>query len=252
MQAMIFAAGLGTRLKPLTDTLPKALVPVGGCTLLERTLHTLQQAGCERTVVNVHHFASQIISFLDTHRNFGMDIAVSDETDALLETGGGLKKAQALFDPDAPILIHNVDIVSNAPLARLYARAKHTVCGAMLLVSARKTARYLLFDQEMRLCGWTNTETGEVRTPYAQLDTARCQRFAFSGIHVFAPSLFDEMRHFPDKFGIIDFYLSVCHRIPISGYVQEDLQLVDVGKFGTLAQAEQQIKEIEKKDAHLF
>ena len=250
MQAMIFAAGLGTRLKPLTDTCPKALVSVGGCTLLERTLRTLQQAGCERTVVNVHHFSSQIVSFLDAHRNFGLDISVSDESCALLDTGGGLKKAQTLFAHDAPILIHNVDIVSNAPLAHLYARAQHTACGAMLLVSTRKTTRYLLFDQEMRLCGWTNTETGEIRTPYPHLNIEHCTRLAFSGIHVFSPALFQEMNDFPDKFGIIDFYLSVCRHIPIMGFLQEDLQLVDVGKFASLAEAEQQIAEIEKRGTY--
>ena len=161
MQAMIFAAGLGTRLKPLTDSMPKALVRVGGKPLIEHVIMKLKDAGVGRIVVNVHHFAGQIKSFLAANDNFGVDIRVSDESEMLLETGGGIKKAAPLFSPDEPVLIHNVDILSNVDLRKFYDSS--TGNDATLLVSDRKTRRYLLFDDGMTLRGWTNVETGEVK-----------------------------------------------------------------------------------------
>ena len=194
-QAMIFAAGLGTRLKPITDTMPKALVPVGGEPLLQRVLLKLKDAGFERVVINVHHFAEQIVCFLRAKDMFGMDIHISYERDMLLETGGGIKKASSLFDASSPFLIHNVDILSNVDLADFYERAHD--CDALLLVSERKTKRYLLFNDEMNLIGWTNIETGQVKSPFEDIkamdiDALKRQYklFAFSGIHVFSPSLF--------------------------------------------------------------
>lgn len=236
MQAMIFAAGLGTRLKPLTDTMPKALVRVDGIPLIEHVAEKMKCAGVERIVVNVHHFAGQVISFLHDNGNFGMDIRISDESDMLLDTGGGIKKALPMFIPDEPVLIHNVDILSNVDLRWLY--EKHDGADATLLVSRRATKRYLLFDDDMRLVGWTNVETGEVKSPYPGLDVRACQMFAFSGIHVFSPRLFPLMDGFPEKFGIIDFYLRVCDAAVIRGCVKEDLKLLDVGKLDTLAAAE--------------
>ena len=236
MQAMIFAAGLGTRLKPLTDTMPKALVRVGDRPLIERVVEKLKPSGVERMVVNVHHFASQVVGYLHDNGNFGVDIRISDESEMLLDTGGGLKKAAPLFAPDAPILIHNVDILSNVDLCWLYER--HKGSDATLLVSERKTKRYLLFNDEMRLVGWTNIDTGEVKSPYPDLDVSVCKRFAFSGIHVFSPRLFPLMDGFPDKFGIIDFYLKVCGKAVIKACVKSDLRLLDVGKLDTLAEAE--------------
>lgn len=236
MQAMIFAAGLGTRLKPLTDTMPKALVRVDGIPLIEHVAEKMKCAGVERIVVNVHHFAGQVISFLHDNGNFGMDIRISDESDMLLDTGGGIKKALPMFIPDEPVLIHNVDILSNVDLRWLY--EKHDGADATLLVSRRVTKRYLLFADDMRLVGWTNVETGEVKSPYPGLDVRDCRMFAFSGIHVFSPRLFPLMDGFPEKFGIIDFYLRVCDTAVIRGCVKEDLKLLDVGKLDTLAAAE--------------
>ena len=246
-QAMIFAAGLGTRLKPLTDTMPKALVRVGGQPLLWHVIQKLKAAGYERIVVNVHHFAQQIIDYLKENDNFGLDIRISDETSGLLETGGGIKKALPLFDQDSPVLIHNVDILSNVNLRRIFeftasAAATDASVDALLLVSDRKTKRYLLFDDELILDGWTNIETGEVRSPYKGLDPLNCKRLAFSGIHMISPRvypLFDEM---PDRFGIIDFYLKFCHQCAFLGYEQKGLRLLDVGKLDTLEQAEQFLK----------
>ncbi len=240
---MIFAAGLGTRLKPLTNTMPKALVRVGGKPMLERTILNLKAVGCERIVVNVHHFASQITEFLAANGNFGMDIQVSDETSCLLDTGGGLKSAAPLFLPDIPILIHNVDILSNIDLKSLY--INNVESDATLLVSDRKTKRYLLFDDDMRLVGWTNIETGEVRSPYKDLCVSDYRRLAFSGIHIFSPRLFPLMADFPEKFGIIDFYLKVCDKVVIRGVEKLGLKILDIGKLDTLSEAEIFINQIQ-------
>ena len=223
-QAMIFAAGLGTRLKPLTDTMPKALVRVGGQPLLWHVIQKLKVSGYERLVVNVHHFAEQIVDYLKANDNFGLDISISDETSGLLETGGGIKKALPLFDPSEPILIHNVDILSNLDLSALPADAP------LLVVSQRKTKRYLQFGDDMRLIGWKNIETGEVKG-------CEGRPLAFSGIHMFHPSLAPLLEDWPDRFPIMDFYLRVCADHVIRGFEAPNLQLLDVGKLDTLEQA---------------
>ena len=228
-QAMIFAAGLGTRLKPLTDTMPKALVRVGGQPLLWHVVMKLKAAGYERLVVNVHHFAQQIVDYLRENDNFGLDIRISDETEQLLETGGGIKKALPLFDSTEPILIHNVDILSNLDLEQLPTDAP------LLVVSQRKTKRYLQFDDTMRLVGWKNVETGEVK---GREGTA----LAFSGIHMFHPSLAPLLADWPDRFPIMDFYLKACGDYLIRGYEAKDLRLLDAGKLDTLDKAENFIK----------
>jgi NDP-sugar pyrophosphorylase family protein len=233
-QAMIFAAGLGTRLKPLTDTMPKAMVRVGGQPLIWHVIQKLKQSGYERIVVNVHHFAGQIVDYLKANDNFGLDIRISDETSQLLETGGGIKKALPLFDPSEPILIHNVDILSNLDLTALPMDAP------LLVVSERKTKRYLMFDGDMRLQGWTNIETGELKGPISQLSIVNSQlrKLAFSGIHVFHPSLAPLLDEWPERFPIMDFYLKACGDHLIKGYEAKDLRLLDVGKLDTLDQAE--------------
>ena len=242
-QAMILAAGLGTRLKPLTDTMPKALVPVGGVPLLDHNIRKLQSQGYGRFVVNVHHFAQQIVDHV-AQQDYAPIVRISDESSQLLDTGGGLKKAAPLFDDDAPILIHNVDILDNVDYG-WFARQHEPDEDAVLLVSRRKTKRYLLFDNSMRLMGWTNVETGEVKSPYPWLrqgNHSSLNAFAFSGIHSFSPRLFPLMERFPDKFSIIDFYLSTCHRSRIYGCIKDDLQVLDVGKLDALDQAEEFIK----------
>lgn len=238
MQAMIFAAGLGTRLKPLTDSRPKALVEVKGQPLLWHVIMKLKDAGFTRLVVNVHHFASQITDYLRAQENFGMDIRISDESRQLLDTGGGIRAAAPLFATDCPILIHNVDIFSNADLASFYRQAAEA--DATLLVSRRATNRYLLFNSDRQLKGWTNVSTGEMRGPVAEGGAERsslCQ-YAFSGIHVFSPRLFPMMQSWGECFGIIDFYLQACATADIRGVVQEDLRLLDVGKTANLREAE--------------
>ena len=242
-QAMIFAAGLGTRLKPLTDTMPKALVPVGGRPLLDINIRRLMAQGYDRFVVNIHHFAQQIVDYVN-EQDYAPLVHFSDESAQLLETGGGLKKAAHLFRDDQPILIHNVDILDNVNYD-WFARQHQTDEDAVLLVSRRKTKRYLLFDNAMHLMGWKNIETGEIKSPYEYVRRTGLSQhgeelnmFAFSGIHSFSPRLFSLMERFPDRFPIIDFYLSVCHRAPIVGLVKDDLRLMDVGKLETLDQAE--------------
>lgn len=243
-QAMILAAGLGTRLKPLTDTLPKALVPVGGTPLLDLNIRKLQAQGYDRFVVNIHHFAQQIVDHV-AQQDYAPLVRFSDETDGLLETGGGLKKAAPLFADDTPVLIHNVDILDNVDYDWL-ARQHQPDEDAVLLVSPRKTKRYLLFDNAMRLMGWKNMETGEIKSPYEYIRRTGLSQhgeplnmFAFSGIHSFSPRLFPLMDRFPDRFGIIDFYLSVCHRSHIVGLLKDDLRILDVGKLDSLHDAEQ-------------
>jgi len=240
MKAMIFAAGLGTRLKPITDTLPKALVPVGGEPLLYHVITKLKAAGYTELVVNVHHFAGQICEYLATH-DFGLPISISDETSELLETGGGIAHAKDLILPTGePFLIHNVDILSNLDLAWFRSQIRPEAIST-LLVSERETSRYLLFDGEMRLVGWTNVTTGEVRSPYPDLNPDHYHKLAFAGIHNLSPAIFDafEQAGFTGRFPIMDFYIRECANYPIYGVSAPGLRLLDVGKVDSLAQAEE-------------
>lgn len=230
-QAMIFAAGLGTRLKPLTDTMPKALVRVGGQPLLWHVVQKLKSSGYDHIVVNVHHFADQIVDYLKANNHFGIDIQISDESTGLLETGGGIKKALPLFDAESPILIHNVDILSNLDFATM------DLTESVLFVSERKTKRYLQFDDNMRLVGWKNIETGEVKGREGR-------SLAFSGIHIIGPSMYPLFADWPERFPIMDFYLKACSDYLIRGVEVKDLKLMDVGKLDTLEQAETFIKQL--------
>ncbi|MBR1630319.1 MAG: nucleotidyltransferase family protein, partial [Paludibacteraceae bacterium] len=208
MNAMIFAAGLGTRLKPLTDTMPKALVPIEGKPLLQILIEKLREEGFTRLVVNVHHFADQIIDFLHAHQNFGLQISISDERSGLLDTGGGLRKAAPLLFADGePVLVHNVDILSNLDLKSLMMQHRPQD-DATVVVSSRRTKRYFLFDTDMRLHGWTNIETGEVRPDDRELrlHKADMQLFAFAGIHIISPQLHQALMQYPDRFSITQFY----------------------------------------------
>jgi NDP-sugar pyrophosphorylase family protein len=243
MKAMIFAAGLGTRLKPITDTIPKALVPVCGEPLLKHVITRLKAAGIDDIVVNVHHFADQIISYLEQN-DFGVRISVSDESDRLLETGGGIFHARdLLFSPEGRFLVHNVDILSDLDI-RAFMDAWRPGALASLLVSPRKTQRYLLFDNDMRLVGWTNLSTGEIRSPYPGLDPSGYTMLAFSGIHQMSDDVFGVMESegMGERFPIMDFYLKVCDRYPIYGIKPASLELIDVGKLDTLALAEEFIQ----------
>lgn len=241
MKAMVFAAGLGTRLRPLTDTLPKALVPVCGKPLLYHVLQKLKAAGYTDVVVNVHHFADKIREYLEREDFGGLHIVISDESDALLETGGGLRNAKPLLLPSPdPILVHNVDILSNLDIPWLREKTRPGALST-LLVSERSARRRLLFSPEdLRLVGWTDTATGEVRSPYAGLDPSACLSYAFSGIHNVSPAVFQafDAMEMPARFPIMDFYLKACRRYPIYGVVAPALKLLDVGKTDSLPKAD--------------
>ncbi len=234
---MIFAAGLGTRLKPLTDSLPKALVPIAGKTLLEHVILKLKSAGFDEIIVNVHHFPDLIIDFLQANNNFDIRIEVSDERDFLLDTGGGVKKASWFFDDGKPFLIHNVDILSNVDLNALYHQHLRTNSLATLVVSKRDTFRYLLFNDDLQLKGWINEKTGETKPT----DLKRPELFdklAFSGIQIMSPGIFELMKDLEGKFPIMDFYLSNMKKNTISGFVPVDYKMLDVGKLDVLDDAE--------------
>ena len=236
MNAFIFAAGLGTRLKPLTDTMPKALVPVAGKPLLAHVIEKLKAAGCKKIVINIHHFGEMIMDYVKENNNFGIDIVFSDEREMLLETGGAIKHAVDLLG-DEPFLIHNVDIMSNVDLRALWSEHINSGSAATLLVSKRNSSRALLFNKESNLTAWTNKNTGEVKTPYENIEIACLEEFAFSGIHVFSPQLFKYFGEYPEKFSIIDFYLNTCKAEKIKAFTQDGLQLLDVGKLDSLEKA---------------
>ncbi len=249
MKAMIFAAGLGTRLRPLTDTMPKALVPINGKTLLQYQIEKLKAAGITEIIINVHHFPEQIVAYLQEHDNFGCTITISDESDQLLETGGGLRKAAGFFigqrvldkehwtmDDEQPFLVCNVDILSNIDLASLIAAHK-TEDMATVVVSSRETQRYLLFDEHNRMRGWTNIATGDIR-PATLEKIDNLQHLAFSGMQILSPRIFDHMSAFPEKFSLIDLYMALCEKEAIYAYIPTDYRMMDVGKIDHIHEAE--------------
>ena len=225
MKAMIFAAGTGSRLKPLTDHTPKALIPIGGKPMLEHVILKLKSSGFDQIVINIHHLGNQIVDFLEANNNFGVRIEISDESDYLLDTGGGIKKATSLLCGNEPFLIHNVDILSNVDLKKLYDTHVQTNPLATLLVSQRNTSRYLLFNKENRLCGWRNHETGEVKS------------------YVLSPKILELMEEWTGKFSIINFYLAICAKTDIRAYMADNLKLLDIGKPETLAAAEEWLRQ---------
>lgn len=241
MQAMLFSAGYGSRLKPLTDRIPKALVEVGNKTLLQWNIEKLIREGCTNLVVNVHHFPDMIIDFLQKNKNFGIDIHISDERDQLLDTGGGLWKAARYFNPAEPIVCHNVDILSNLSISHMVQFHTQNDALATVAVRNRNTQRYLVFSQNMELAGWINHETGETKSwrieqgqPYSEM--------AFSGIHVVNPDIF-RIQHREGKFSIIDSYLELSESHKILGFRDTSSLWQDVGKIKQLEQAEDLLKQ---------
>lgn len=246
MKAMVFAAGLGTRLKPLTDNMPKALVPLAGKTLFQWQIERLKSAGITDIVVNVHHFPDMIIDYLKEHQNFGCNILVSDERERLLETGGGLRKAMRLLGDETKgdgILVCNVDILSNIDIPTLLQTYNSEEMG-IVVVSERKTQRYLLFDEENRLCGWTNVATGEIKGDEAmrRKGDEAIKRLAFSGMQVLNPRIFECMdavvEQKGEKFSLIDLYLNIADKEVLRAYVPEDYRMMDVGKIDQISEAE--------------
>lgn len=241
---MIFAAGIGSRLKPLTDERPKALIPLNGKPMLEHIILKLKAAGFHHVIINIHHFGEQIIDFLTANDNFGLNIQISDERDYLLDTGGGIKKAISFLQGEEPFLVHNVDIISNVDLRALYDYHLANNPLATLLVSKRETSRYLLFNEQSKLCGWRNRETGEVKSYFPDFDPQQYTEYGFGGVHVLSPEIFEWMEEWTGKFPIINFYLSICAKTTIQAYPAENLRLFDVGKPDSFAKAEEWMKSL--------
>jgi len=225
---MILAAGKGTRLRPFTDHMPKALFPVKGIPLLEHLIRKMISFDVNEIIINVHHFAEKIIEFLENKKHFGIRIEVSEEG-MLLETGGGLKKAQWFFDEDKSFLVHNVDIISQVnfnDLLRVHDANKHK---ATLAVSERKTSRYLLFDDKLFLKGWQNLQSGEQKL----FSSSSLRPLAFSGIQILSPAAFN---YFPeeDVFSLTDFYLGICQKTNIGAFLHDEKGWYDVGKMADI------------------
>ena len=233
LQGMIFAAGLGTRFKPWTDKHPKALAVVNGKSLLQRNIEYLQQYGIDNVVVNVHHFADQIITGLEKNKGWGSTITISDETDMVLETGGGIKKAEPLFTADNIVVI-NVDILTDLDLGKLIAFHQQQAPLSTIAITNRTTSRYFLFDEDNTLCGWRNTKTGEEKI--ARSATAYIPK-AFSGIHVISKKLLSLIQR-TGKFSIVDTYLELAANGIIKGYDHSGSRFIDVGKPDSVAEAE--------------
>jgi NDP-sugar pyrophosphorylase family protein len=233
MKAMIFAAGLGTRLRPLTNDRPKALVEVNGVTLLEINIRRLIHFGVTEIIVNVHHFAEKIQDFLHTHDNFGIRIEISYEIEIPLETGGGLKKAAWFFDDNKPFLICNADILSTIDLKKMYDRHISSEALATYAIQQRDTSRYMLHNTEGVMCGWMNNKTKQIKIgrPAKELGM-----YSFSCFHVVNPSIFKTAPK-EDFFTIIEWYLRICKKNKVMGYRHDDDIWCDVGKPETLIEA---------------
>jgi MurNAc alpha-1-phosphate uridylyltransferase len=234
MEAMIFAAGLGTRFKPWTNSHPKALAPVNGKSLLERNIEYLQQYGIRDVIVNVHHFADQVIDAIKQNSGWGSNVILSDETNEVLETGGGLLKAQDLFKKGEKFITCNVDILTDLDLGKLIAFHEHHNPLISFAVTRRKTSRYFLFDENDRLCGWRNTKTGEERIVIPKRDLIEK---AYSCVVVFEPEIFT-LIPFHGKFSLVDVYLELAADHLILGYDHTGDRFVDVGKPDSIAIAE--------------
>ncbi len=244
MKAMILAAGLGTRLRPLTDHRPKALVEISGRTLLEITLSRLRAFGIREVIINVHHFAGMILEYLKTNDNFGMRIEVSRE-EVLLDTGGGLKKAAWFFLEDSsgleePFILHNVDVISTIDLRRMLQFHNENQALATLAVQDRETSRYLLFDEQLQLCG---RRSGRDQKAELVRSSPRAQALGFCGIHVISPRLFAMMNE-DGVFSIIPSYLRLAaQREKILAFRADEYYWRDLGKPDNVLQAAQDLKE---------
>lgn len=240
MKAMIFAAGLGTRLRPLTNDRPKALVEVGNITMLERVINRLKSYGVNEIVINIHHFGAKIIDFVNSHNNFGITIHISDERELLLDTGGGILKAKQWLDGNEPIIIHNADILTDFDLHKMLKYHIDNNADATLLVADRKTARYFYIGENNQLNGWTNISTGDVK-PLGYISSKNDKLRAFGGVHIISPSIFNELSIYSSnpKFSITPFYIDRCKDLKIMGYSPiETYQWHDIGKIDSIAIAE--------------
>ena len=234
MKAMIFAAGLGTRLKPWTDKHPKALALVNGKSLLQRNIEYLQLHGINQVIINVHHFADQIVAAVAMTNGWGSQIEISDETSEVLETGGGLKKAAWFFADGNPFVLMNVDILTNMNLGNMMRQHIEQKPLATLAISKRESSRCFLFNTQHALCGWRNKLTGEEKISRAE---EPLYQGSLSGIHIIDPAIFS-MIHQEGKFSMVDVYLTLANSQTILAYDHTGSQLMDVGKPESIIEAE--------------
>jgi len=235
MKAMILAAGLGTRLKPFTDKHPKALAIVNGKTLLQRNIEYLSSFGIKEIIINVHHFANQIVDLIEANDGFGSAITFSDETNEVLETGGGVKKAAWFFENDnEPFVVMNVDILTDMNLEQMILQHKKNNPVATLAVTSRVTSRYFLFDDLNHLCGWTNEKTGQRKI---SRESKNYIQKAFSGIHIISPKIFALIK-MEGKFSMVDVYLELAKTRDIRAFDHSDSKFIDVGKPESILKAE--------------
>jgi NDP-sugar pyrophosphorylase family protein len=244
MKAMIFAAGIGSRLKPFTDSHPKALVSVGGKPMLRRVIEKIKDAGISEITINVHHFANQIIEYLNENNNFDVDISISNESNLLLDTGGGIIAAERYLNGTDYVLLHNADILTDFRIKDMIDTHINSGNDATLLVANRKTSRYLLFDDTQRMCGWINTKTNEIKPTGIASD--KYDMLAFGGVHIISKSILDELNKYATDnnltnvpFSIMKFYINACNKLKLGAYFQpEGSKWFDVGRPETLNAAE--------------
>ncbi len=247
MKAMIFAAGLGSRLRPLTDSMPKALVAIGDKPALQHVIEHISSVGITDIVINVHHFSEQIIQFLEANNNFGLNITVSDESSLLLDTGGGLLKALPLLGNKQPVLLHNADVWTDAPLAEMVESHLKSGVDASLLAWDRATSRKLLFDADGLMRGWINTATGETRPSSCCLPNLA--PLAFGGVHIINPSLFAALEEYGraegDIFSMTPFYVNACQEAKISRFTPlAPFNWFDIGRPQSLSFASEFVRSI--------
>ena len=240
MKALVLAAGLGTRLRPLTESVPKALVTVNGKTILERVLIKLKSQGFDDVILNVHHHADQIINFIENNHHFGMRIAFSEERDLLLDTGGGIQQAGWFFNDGKPFLVHNVDILSDIDLGSVYRKHLEENPLATLVIQERDTDRLLLFDERWELTGWKNAKTGTVKNP-GKKNIRHIK--SFCGIHVIDPALLGKINR-TGVFSIIDVYLDLLPGNCMKGFeVQPESYWTDIGNPENLSSVDKYFRE---------
>lgn len=256
MKAMIFAAGLGTRLKPFTDAHPKALAEVCGRPMLALVIEKLKRCGVNEFVVNVHHFADQIVDYLHDNDDFGVTVHISDERDCLLDTGGGILAARQWLDRGEDFIVHNADILTDFDVKAMMRSHVDSRSDATLLVADRQTSRYLVFDRDDAMMrGWTNIQTGQTRPDgFTLSDDMRL--LAFGGVHIISPKIFPCLEQFASryssdcikpKFSIMDFYIDACSHLQIQGFQPTGQYLWhDIGKPQSLSEAEEDYKTLLK------
>ena len=241
MKAMLFAAGLGTRLKPFTDTHPKALLQINGKSLLQRNIEYLQESGIKDVIINIHHFAEQVEDLLKKHEGFGSSITISDERNQILETGGGLKKAGSFLEDSDPFIVMNADVLTDMNIREMIDHHVKNKPLATLAVTNRISSRYFLFDEKDDLCGWKNEKTNE------QILSREVQEYhkkAFSGIHIISPKIFELMAAYEkdEKFSLVQLYLEISKTNKLSAFDHSETRFIDVGKPESVQVAEQMFR----------